>query len=101
MWNSKFLYIYMFHIYAIYLNIIIFKTRKGILCLILILITESLLAQMTTDIYGEILDELGEPLVEASVFLEGTQPGVQTDFDGNYTKAGVALGIYLLPPYVY
>ncbi|WP_424366534.1 TonB-dependent receptor [Maribacter sp.] len=67
-----------------------------LLCIILILASNILFAQVTTDIYGEVLDELGEPLIGASVFLEGTQLGAQTDFDGNYTISGVAPGSYNL-----
>ncbi|MGB5436880.1 MAG: TonB-dependent receptor [Maribacter sp.] len=74
----------------------IFQIRRVLLCIILILASNILFAQVTTDIYGEVLDELGEPLIGASVFLEGTQLGAQTDFDGNYTISGVAPGSYNL-----
>lgn len=32
-------------------------------------------AQVTTSVYGEIIDVKGEPIIGASVFLEGTQLG--------------------------
>ena len=74
----------------------VFQIRKVLLCIILILAAQNLLAQVSTEIYGEVIDELGEPLIGASVFLEGTQMGAQTDFDGNYTISGVAPGSYNL-----
>ena len=74
----------------------IFIIRKVLLCIILILTVDSLIAQVTTEIYGEVIDELGKPLIGASIFLEGTQQGAQTDFDGNYKISGVAPGSYNL-----
>lgn len=74
----------------------IFQIRRVLLCIILALSAESLFAQVTAVIYGEVIDELGEPLIGASVFLEGTQLGAQTDFDGNYKISGVAPGSYNL-----
>ena len=73
-----------------------FKLIKELFYVILILTVENLFAQVTTNIYGEVVDELGEPLIGASVFLEGTQLGAQTDFDGNYKISGVAPGSYNL-----
>ena len=74
----------------------IFIIRKVLLCIFLVLTAESLIAQVTTEIYGEVIDELGKPLIGASVFLEGTQQGAQTDFEGNYKISGVAPGSYNL-----
>ena len=34
---------------------------------------------------GQILDELGEPMIGVSVLVKGTTVGTITDFDGNYT----------------
>lgn len=36
-------------------------------------------------ITGKILDEAGEPLIGATVLLQGTQQGAVTDIDGNYS----------------
>ena len=73
-----------------------FKIRKALFCLILILTANILAAQVTTTIYGKVLDEFGEPLVGASVFLEGTQLGAQSDFEGNYKISGVVPGSFNL-----
>lgn len=37
-------------------------------------------AQTTYNLYGVITDEVGRPIVSASVFIDGTY----SDFDGNY-----------------
>ncbi|MBD0849490.1 TonB-dependent receptor [Maribacter arenosus] len=73
-----------------------FKIRKALFCLILILTANILAAQVTTTIYGKVLDEFGEPLFGASVFLEGTQLGAQSDFEGNYKISGVVPGSFNL-----
>ena len=72
------------------------KIQKFLLGVILIFAVEGLSAQVSTIIFGEVIDELGTPLFGASVFLEGTQLGAQTDFDGNYKISGVAPGSYNL-----
>ncbi len=74
----------------------ILKIKRVLLCIILTLTGESIFAQVTTAIYGEVIDELGKSLIGASVFLEGTQQGTQTDFYGNYKISGVAPGSYNL-----
>ena len=68
-------------------------------CLILfvmLILPASSVAQVTVSISGNITDEAGAPLLGATVFLEGTQIGSTTDFDGFYTIAGVAPGTYNL-----
>ena len=74
----------------------ILQLRKVLLYGASFLLVQSLFAQVNTTIYGEVVDELGEPIVGASVFLEATQQGAQTDFDGNYEISGVASGSYNL-----
>ena len=46
---------------------------------------EDLVEQVDRTIRGKVLDETGEPLPEASILVEGTETGVSTDFDGNFT----------------
>lgn len=52
--------------------------------------------QVTTDIFGTVTDVVGAPIAGASVYLEGTEKGAQTDFDGNYTITKVRPGSYNL-----
>lgn len=64
-----------------------------VLCLFVFNATYS---QLTTNLFGIVTDEVGEPLAGASVFLEGTDKGTQTDFDGNYQIQNVIPGSYNL-----
>ncbi|MEL7270121.1 MAG: TonB-dependent receptor [Bacteroidota bacterium] len=50
--------------------------------------------QVTTDLFGQVVDEKGTPIGGASVFLEGTQKGAQTDFDGRYAIENITPGSY-------
>lgn len=47
--------------------------------------TLNLSAQTDTHIQGMVTDDMNEPLIGVNVFIKGTQTGVVTDFDGNYT----------------
>ncbi len=52
-------------------------------------------AQDTGKITGTIVDaETGEPVIGASVFIEGTTKGTASDIDGNYTIRNVEPGTY-------
>ncbi|MGB5386139.1 MAG: TonB-dependent receptor, partial [Eudoraea sp.] len=73
-----------------------FKLGRLILFTIIALVSEGLYSQVTATVYGKVLDELEAPLFGASVFLEGTQLGAQTDFDGTYEIKAVPPGSYNL-----
>jgi len=45
----------------------------------------SAMAQETISVTGKVVDENGEPLMGASVFVKGTNNGVVTDLDGQYS----------------
>lgn len=45
-----------------------------------------------TDIKGKIVDKNGQPIIGATVQVEGTHQGAVTDIDGNYTIMNVAEG---------
>lgn len=75
------------------------KTNPSFLLLAagLLLAPSGIMAQKNSDVHSQIeqaenktisgivLDEEGEPLVGASVLIEGTTTGVATDIDGNFT----------------
>jgi outer membrane receptor protein involved in Fe transport len=68
-----------------------------ILLLVGIMLTTSVLAGTTGKIAGRVRDTAtGEPIVGASVIVEGTTTGASTDVDGNYTILNVAPGTYSL-----
>lgn len=56
------------------------------------------LAQIT--VTGTVTDKAGEPLIGASVLVVGTQNGIATDLDGNFTLRNVAEGAIIRASYV-
>lgn len=60
------------------------RRLNGILTLLLVFIVQLTFAQGKT-VTGTVVDEDGLPLPGATVVEKGTQNGVQTDFDGNYS----------------
>ncbi|MCM1110648.1 MAG: TonB-dependent receptor [Clostridium sp.] len=49
---------------------------------------------------GSVVDETGEPLIGASVIVEGTQQGVSTNIDGKFTIPKVKIGSKIRVSYV-
>ena len=41
--------------------------------------------QQTRTVTGRIVDDMGEPIIGANVFVKGTTNGTVTDFDGNFS----------------
>jgi len=50
----------------------------------------------TTGVTGTILDENGEPLIGATIVVEGTKLGTTADFNGKYTISNLSPGNYKL-----
>ena len=68
-----------------------------VLCLYFFIITAQFAhAQITTRLFGVVTDKTGQPVLGASVYLEGTEKGTQTDFDGKYIIENVSPGSYNL-----
>ena len=66
-------------------NICFQMNRKAWLALVMVLcLSFPALAQKIT-VSGTVTDPTGEPLIGASVLVQGTTTGGQTDFDGNFT----------------
>lgn len=63
------------------------EIRRWILGMILsiLLIPVSAYAQTQRTVTGTVLDETGEPLIGATVKVEGTTLGTSTDFDGHFS----------------
>ncbi|MCK8524192.1 TonB-dependent receptor [Aquimarina sp. D1M17] len=53
-------------------------------------------AQVYGELSGNVTDQKGQPILGASVFLENTQKGAQTDFDGKYRIENITPGSYNL-----
>ena len=49
---------------------------------------------MAATVRGQIVDEVGVPLQNASVFLIGTNQGTYSDVDGYFTLTNIAEGSY-------
>ena len=88
----------MFNLCFLLLNIMI-KLRAISLFSIMLCcfsFSKSLTAQVTTTLYGKITDKVGEPIAGASVYIEGTEQGSQSDFNGNYEISNLSPGSYNL-----
>lgn len=53
-------------------------------------------AQLIGNLSGKVFDKFGSPILDASIFLEGTTKGGQTDVNGNYTIDNITPGSYNL-----
>ncbi|MDO5525202.1 MAG: TonB-dependent receptor [Prevotella sp.] len=60
----------------------------------------STIAFAQSKITGTVVDEMGEPVIGASVMVKGTTSGGVTDLDGNFTIANVKSGAQLVISYV-
>ena len=56
-------------------------------------------AQQARTISGTVRDDAGEPLIGASILIEGTGTGTVTDFDGNFELSNVQDGAQLVVSY--
>jgi iron complex outermembrane receptor protein len=74
------------------------KTIQKKLLFILFILPLSLLAQ--SSLKGTVLDNLGQTLPGVNVLVKGTQNGVATDFDGNFTINNLKKGDVLVFTYV-
>ena len=62
--------------------------------------TENLHQFVSTQIVGTVKDESGEPLIGATLLWAGTDKGVITDFDGNFSISTVEVSNSLVITYV-
>ena len=56
----------------------------------------SVTQSQTIKVTGQVVDQEGEPLIGATVQLKGTQSGVITDLDGNFTIDAPANGTLVI-----
>ena len=69
---------------------------KNVFLVFFMMVISNLHAQVYGELSGNVTDEAGQPILGASVFLEGTEKGAQTDFDGNYRITNITPGSYNL-----
>ena len=61
------------------------KTSINIFLILFILVSNYCFSQVSGQLYGYVYDEkTNEPLIGATILLEGTNFGTITDFDGNF-----------------
>ncbi|MGQ9805770.1 MAG: TonB-dependent receptor [Chlorobiales bacterium] len=73
--------------------------QRPILCLFIILALFCAIPASAQSVSGKLTGkvtdaETGEPLIRASVRIEGTKIGAVTDLEGNYTILNVPVGVY-------
>jgi len=69
--------------------------KKAILIVLLLFFFNSY-AQVFGNLSGKVSNSIGDPIIGASVFLENTTQGSQTDSDGNYSITNITPGSYNL-----
>jgi hypothetical protein len=58
--------------------------KRILLPVVCCFLTVSVMAQTNRTVKGTVVDELGEPIIGATVQVVGTTTGTITDVDGNY-----------------
>ena len=77
----------------------VLNVMKGILFTLLWTFSLSIFAQNIT-VHGTVKDENSEPLIGATIMVQGTSIGTVTDMDGNYTLLNVPRDGKLVVSYV-
>jgi len=76
------------------------KIKSKLLLISFLLFQAMLFAQNNITVSGTVTDDLGQPLPGASVVLQGTTTGIQSDFDGNYILEDVPANGVLVFSYI-
>ncbi|WP_224483980.1 TonB-dependent receptor [Robertkochia aurantiaca] len=74
----------------------VFKIQFLLTLGLLLMSFQPLTAQVTGELFGKVTDQTGEPIPGASVYLEGTNMGTQTDMNGRYEIRDIPPGSYNL-----
>ncbi len=73
------------------------KYAAAVLACLILFYTSPTAAQETGILWGTVVDrQTGDPLVGATIFLEGTQSGTICDMDGSFRLMDVPVGTYVL-----
>ena len=76
------------------------KLKFKFAVIVLLLLCAQNMFSQTKTISGTVTDDAGMPMPGVSVMVEGTNNGVQTDFDGNYNINEVSPSDKLIFSYV-
>ena len=71
-----------------------YKFLPVILLIFIVLVSGQVKAQTAGKLAGRVTDENGQPLIGATVIVEGTNKGAVTDFDGYYSILNLRAGTY-------
>ena len=71
-------------------------TVRFYFAIIFLLLAHSILGQVTGEVFGTVTDEAGMPILGASIYLEGTENGSTSDFDGNFRISPAPTGSFNL-----
>lgn len=80
-------------------SIINFRCSKNLLkysVVLFLFITSAIQAQVSGELSGKVTDEVGEPIMGASIFLNGTQKGTISDENGQYLLSDIIPASYNL-----
>lgn len=70
---------------------------SSLTALLLLVVSTGVMAAQTGKITGSVINsKTGEPIIGATVMVQGTKLGAQTDLDGNYTIKRVPHGTHVL-----
>ena len=65
-----------------------------VILLLFLIFNIDVTAQTAGKLAGKVTDETGQPLIGATVLVEGTNKGAVTDIDGYYTVLNLRAGTY-------
>lgn len=84
------------NVFTIFLS----SSRRYISALVLSILVASGAWAQTVNVQGTVTDEKNEPLIGASILIQGTQKGVVTDLDGKFLLEGVSRDATLVVSYI-
>jgi TonB-linked SusC/RagA family outer membrane protein len=74
--------------------------QKFLSFLLIVLMAPVMLAQQTKTVKGTVVDQVNEPIIGASVQVNGTRTGTVTDLDGNFTLEKVPANAVITFSYI-
>ncbi|MDE5651118.1 MAG: carboxypeptidase-like regulatory domain-containing protein, partial [Duncaniella sp.] len=63
----------------------VFRGGKKLIASLITLLLPAIIFAQDITVKGTVVDDTGEPVIGATVLIDGTSQGTATDFDGNFT----------------